>query len=236
MLRIYFNFNLIPKVIVFKLLFLFTGVAFGQSLGSYDRFWAAILRDQVGPIQSLQDQGFDINSPSPQLSPPLVHALHLDHKQVASYLAAQPELDIEATNEVGENALMMSALRGHLDLVRQLIERGAQVNKPGWAPLHYAATYSGENALAIVRLLLEHHAVVDTESPNRTTPLMMAAQNGSESVVQLLLEEGAQALQQNQLGLTAIDFAQRAGREPIVQLITRHIAMTRLPPPASNGW
>ena len=236
MLRTCFNFNFVLKVIVFKLFSLIAGAAIGQAGGSYEQFWIAIQRDQVAPIQALQARGFDINSTSPSLSPPLVHALHLDNKRVALYLAAQPELDLEAINEAGENALMMAALRGHLDLVELLIQRGAQVNKPGWAPLHYAATYSGNNALAIVRLLLEHHAFVDAESPNRSTPLMLAAQYGSEPVVQLLLEEGAQPLQKNQLGLTAIDFARRAGREPMAQLIARFARLTRPPAATGSGW
>jgi ankyrin repeat protein len=236
MLRTCFNFNFVLKVIVFKLFSLIAGAAIGQAGGSYEQFWIAIQRDQVAPIQALQARGFDINSTSPSLSPPLVHALHLDNKRVALYLAAQPELDLEAINEAGENALMMAALRGHLDLVELLIQRRAQVNKPGWAPLHYAATYSGNNALAIVRLLLEHHAFVDAESPNRSTPLMLAAQYGSEPVVQLLLEEGAQPLQKNQLGLTAIDFARRAGREPMAQLIARFARLTRPPAATGSGW
>lgn len=236
MLRNDFNFNFSLKVIVFKLLFGFFSLAFAQSGGSYERFWIAIQRNQVGPIQALQARGFDINSPSPNLSPPLVHALHLDHTRVAQFLADQPELDLEATNPAGENALMMAAIRGHLGLVQQLIERGAQVNKPGWAPLHYAASHTGRDALAITSLLLEHHAFVDTESPNGTTPLMMASQYGSEAVVRLLLEEGAQPLQKNQLGLTAIDFANRAGREHIAQLIARHVRQKQLPAASESGW
>jgi ankyrin repeat protein len=236
MLRNHFNFNFSLKVIVFKLLFIFCSLAIGQSGGSYDRFWTAVQRDQVGPIQSLLARGFDINSPSPQLSPALVHALHLDNTRVAAFLIAQPELDVDATSPAGENALMMAAIRGHLPMVQALIERGAQVNKPGWAPLHYAASHSGSAALPIAQLLLEHHAFVDTESPNGTTPLMMAAQYGSESVVRLLLEEGAQTLQQNQLGLTAIDFARRAGREHIAQLLALHVRQSQVPEASETGW
>ena len=102
---------------------------------------------------------------------------------------------------------MMAALKGHLDLVKKLIDRGADVNKPGWTPLHYAAT-SGH--LAIMELLLEHHAFIDAESPNGTTPLMMAAHYGTPAAVKLLLEAGADPTMKNQLGLTAIDFAHRA--------------------------
>jgi ankyrin repeat protein len=236
MLRNDFNFNFALKVFVFKLFFVFSAIATAQTGGSYDRFWTAIQRDQVGPIQSLLARGFDINSPSPDLSPALVHALHLDNTRVAAFLIAQPDLDVNATNQAGENALMMAAIRGHLPLVQALIERGAQVNKPGWAPLHYAASHTGGAALPMTQLLLKHHAFVDTESPNGTTPLMMAAQYGNESVVRLLLEEGAQALQQNQLGLTAIDFARRAGREHIAQLLAQHVRQNQAPNASESGW
>ena len=116
--------------------------------------------------------------------------------------------------------LMMAALKGHLDLVRKLIARDADVNKPGWAPLHYAAT---NGHLAIVRMLLDHHAYIDAESPNGTTPLMMAAHYGTPETVKLLLEAGADPLLKNSIGLTALDFAQRANRSDSAQLIAAFV-------------
>ena len=61
-----------------------------------------------------------------------------------------------------------------------------------------------------MELLLENHAYIDAESPNGTTPLMMAAHYGTPAAVKLLLEAGADPTLKNQLGLTAIDFARRA--------------------------
>ena len=115
---------------------------------------------------------------------------------------------------------MMAALKGHLELVRQLIGRDADVNKPGWTALHYAAT---NGHVAVMQLLLDHHAYIDAESPNGTTPLMMAAQYGSPGAVKLLLEAGADPLLKNQLGLTAIDFAQRANRKDSADLIAAFV-------------
>jgi hypothetical protein len=117
----------------------------------------------------------------------------------------------------------MASLKGHQSLVRQLIERGAQVNKPGWTPLHYAASNGNPQSLEIARLLLEHHAYIDAASPNGTTPLMMAAHYGLPALVDLLLEEGADPLLRNQQGLTAIDFARRAGRARDVEAIAAQI-------------
>ena len=75
----------------------------------------------------------------------------------------------------------------------------------------------------MVRLLLENHAYIDAESPNKTTPLMMAAHYGNPGVVKLLLEEGADPLLKNQLGLSAIDFAQRANRQASADIISAFV-------------
>jgi ankyrin repeat protein len=73
--------------------------------------------------------------------------------------------------------------------------------------LHYAA--SGGHA-AVIQLLLEHFAYVDSESPNGTTPLMMAAQYGTPEAIEALLAAGADPTLKNQRGLTALDFARKS--------------------------
>ena len=80
---------------------------------------------------------------------------------------------------------------------------------------------------AIIELLLEQHAYIDAESPNGTTPLMMAAHYGSPAAVKLLLEAGADPALKNQLGLTAIDFAYRAGRQDAADMIAANIRAAR---------
>ena len=126
---------------------------------------------------------------------------------------------VESRNAAGESPLMLAALKGQLPMVKRLIDRKAEVNKPGWAPLHYAATNAEPVSVELVRLLLEHHAYIDAESPNKTTPLMMAARYGTPDVVRLLLEEGADPTLRNEQGLTALDFAVRAERRDAATLI-----------------
>ena len=106
---------------------------------------------------------------------------------------------------------------------QRLIQHGAEVNKPGWTPLHYGASNPEPVSLAMVRLLLEHHAYIDAESPNKSTPLMMAARYGTDAVVKLLMEEGADPLVRNEQGLSAIDFARQVGRDGSVDLIARQV-------------
>ena len=111
---------------------------------------------------------------------------------------------------------MMACLRGQLDIARKLVARGADVNKMGWTPLHYAAT---GGHVALVELMLDKDAYIDAESPNGSTPLMMAAMYGSRETVQLLLQAGADPTLKNQLGMTAADFAGQAGRGDLVEAL-----------------
>jgi len=97
-------------------------------------------------------------------------------------------VDLNITNPQSENSLMLAAIQNQLELAQLLIDQGAEVNKTGWTPLHYAST---KGHIDMMRLLMENDAYLDAESPNGTTPLMMAAHYGTAKAVKLLLEEGA---------------------------------------------
>jgi ankyrin repeat protein len=70
-----------------------------------------------------------------------------------------------------------------------------------------------------MQMLLEESAYIDAESPNGTTPLMMAARYGNGQAVQLLIDEGADIQHKNQLGLTALDFATQAARPDAIKIV-----------------
>ena len=196
-------------------LFVFIAISSAQA-GSYEDFFTAIKRDNPGTVQSLLGRGFDPNTLNPQGVHGLLLAVQEPSPKVADVLIRWPGTNVEFRTAKDESPLMLASLRGHLDLVRKLIDRGADVNKTGWAPLHYAAT-SGH--VDIMELLLENHAYIDAESPNGTTPLMMAALYGTPASVKLLLDAGADAALRNQLGMTAIDFANKANRRDSAELI-----------------
>ena len=197
--------------------------------GSYEDFFGAIKQDNPTVVRNLLQRGFDANTPDPEGLRGLYLALREPAPKVAEVLADWPKTNVEVRTAQDESPLMMAALKGQTAMVRKLIGRGADVNKPGWAPLHYAAT---GGHLEIMNLLLEHHAFIDAESPNGTTPLMMAAHYGTPAAVKLLLEAGADTSMRNQLGLSAIDFAQRANRPDAAEAIAAHIRTQR----ATGRW
>ncbi len=192
--------------------------------GSYDDFFIAINRDDGATVKLLLQQGFDPNTVGPTGFAGLFLAIKGPSPKALEALLADSRLNVELRTAQDESPLMLAALAGMTDLCTQLIARNADVNKTGWAPLHYAAT--GSN-LQTLRLLLDNYAYIDAESPNQTTPLMMAAKYGNAQTVQLLLDSGADIGLKNALGLTAFDFAQQAGRLDSADLISAAIRANR---------
>lgn len=195
------------------LIFVFTGF-YSVNAGSFDDFFVAIRNDNAGAVTQLLERGFDPNTRDPKGQPGLAMAMQQQSLKAARALLSSPAIDVNALNEAGESALMIAALKGDLAGAQLLLERGAKVNQPGWSPLHYAA--SGPEP-KLVQLLIERGADLNSASPNDTTPLMMAAQYGSEDSVQLLLKRGADPKRRNQRQLGAADFARQAGRESLVK-------------------
>ena len=202
-------------------LVLFIGVS-SAAAGSYEDFFGAVRTGDGRSIRQLVERGFDPNARDPQGQTALHLALRDQTPAVAEALWASATLDIDAVNAHGETPLMMAALKGELEWVRKLLARGAKVHQPGWAPLHYAATGPDPQ---IVTVLLDRGAPIEAESPNRSTPLMMASQYGPEASVDLLLARGADAKRKNDLGLDAVEFARRSGRDFLVEKLKR--AQTR---------
>jgi uncharacterized protein len=187
---------------------------YSANAGSFEDFFIAIKNDNAGTLNGLLDRGFDPNTADEKGQPGLTIAMQAGTLSAARALLARPATDVNALNQARESALMMAALKGNLEGAQLLLDRGAKVNLSGWSPLHYAATGPEPK---VVQLLLDRGAEIDAGAPNGTTPLMMAAQYGSEASVALLLARGADVKRRSQLDLSAVDFARKAGRLALVE-------------------
>lgn len=214
-MRIYFKF--------IAYLVILLGLSLARA-GSYEDFFSAIKRDDGPAITNLLLRGFDPNALDPAGRHGLFLALQEGSFKAADALIYWPKTNVEWRNAKDESPLMIASLKGQKELVRKLIDRDAHVNKPGWTPLHYAAT---GGHLEVMLMLLEDHAFIDAESPNKSTPLMMAAMYSTPAAVRLLLEAGADPMVKNELGMTAVDFAQRANRKDAADLIAAAIRSTQ---------
>jgi len=190
--------------------------------GSYEDFFTAAHRDEVKVVSNLLSRGFDPNTVNLNGEPAILHALKQESMQTAELLIKHPKINVNVRNPHAETPLMLVCLKGDLRLAKLLVGRQADINHPGWTPLHYAAT---GGHVAIIQMLLEESAYIDAESPNGTTPLMMAARYGNGQAVQLLIDEGADIHHKNQLGLTALDFATQGARPDAIKILREALEM-----------
>lgn len=188
-----------------------------QSAAREDLF-RAIRRDDAHAMRTALLRGADSNALDDSGEPAIVLAARSRCWNAVRALAELRGTRLGAANRDGSNALMYAALHGETELVRALVGRKAEVNKTGWTPLHFAAANGHVEA---IRFLLEHHAYIDAESPNGTTPLMMAARQAQPSSVRLLIKEGADPTPRNQSGLDAATYAKMAGDPELSNWLAR---------------
>ena len=128
-------------------------------------------------------------------------------------------------NKYGESPLHVAVKRGDLDKVRSLLLEGADVNSKdhaGWRPIHEAMR-EGDNALNIIRLLVEHNANINALSDSGSTALHDAAAYMSEEIIEYLIKSGADPAIENLDGKTPLHIAkmpQYARTKQILQLLT----------------
>lgn len=104
--------------------------------------------------------------------------------------------------EQGFSALMYACERGNLELVKLLVDRGADVNarEPAFhfTPLMAAASGKGFSdgaekeirALNIVELLVQHGAEVNASGKNGHTAIKFADESGHKQIVNFLESHG----------------------------------------------
>lgn len=197
------------------------GAALPGRAAPVDDFFRAIRRDDARAVIAMLLRGFDANTPDREGRSGLHLALQLEAYAAADALLAAPALEVDRPNGNDETPLMLAAIKGQLALCKKLVQRGAQVVRPGWSPLHYAATAPDPGVL---EWLLSQGADVDAEAPNGSTPLMLAAGYGSYAAVDRLLAAGAATHVANDAGLRASDFAERAGRDALARRLANFAA------------
>nr|XP_057927637.1 kinase D-interacting substrate of 220 kDa B isoform X2 [Doryrhamphus excisus] len=128
--------------------------------------------------------------------------------------------EVDGRSDNGQTPLMLAAEQGSLDIVQELIRRGANVNLDDvdcWSALISAAK---EGHVEVVKELLENSAYIEHRDMGGWTALMWAAYKGRMEVTKVLLEQGANPnTTGQQYSVYPIIWASGRGHAHIVKLL-----------------
>jgi len=199
-------------------------------------------------VRSLIDRGADLNAISEDgydvKWTPLHVAIKGGRRDIA-ILLLERGADTETRDIKDQTALYMASSCGYADVVRSLVDRGADLNAicqdhkdnnidVKWTPL-LVAIYNKRRDIAI--LLLERGADTETRGGRDENALYMASSYGCADVVQQLLSHGADLNAESyELGeyhtivkWTPLHVASRDGTLPIAKMLLEHGANPNAP-------
>lgn len=170
----------------------------GQDTDGRTPVMIATVARQTEAVRALVEAGADVDIRDNRMDNVFLYAGAnglLDVLRIANEAGADPAI----TNRFGGTALIPASERGHVEVVRYLLDESDvdvdHVNRLGWTALLEAIILSDGGAAhqEIVRLLLEAGADPDIADGDGVTPLAHARSRGYEEIAALLVAAGARA-------------------------------------------
>ncbi|UCE40251.1 MAG: ankyrin repeat domain-containing protein [Candidatus Aminicenantes bacterium] len=149
-----------------------------------------------------------------------------DLKTVKAILDKNPSL-LNIKNQNGYTALHWACMRAHWNIVRYLVEKGADLNVvggDGGTQINWAVHHDN---VEIIKLLLANGAKLNSQNQWGMTELHTAIWRGNINVVRFLLDHGSDPDIKTKEGWTAMHYAYRSGHDNIIEMLKkRGLSMT----------
>ncbi|XP_043944757.1 ankyrin repeat domain-containing protein 16 [Protopterus annectens] len=170
----------------------------------------------------VEDVGMDIELCNADYKRPLHEAASMGKRDCLLYLISSGA-KVDCLKKADWTPLMMACTKTNLDVIKDLIEHGANPalkNKDGWNSFHIACR-EGDPQI-ITYILSASPCIWDTESKIHRTPLHTAAMHGCSEVVDILLERcGYTPDSRDSCGVTPFTDAVRNGHTDIAKLLMK---------------
>lgn len=178
----------------------------------------AVANGDLREVRRLLAAGYNINELG-ENGPPILLAIQNGHHVIVQELLDHgADLSLQSEKN-GETLLMIAVRAGNMDLIRQTLAKGTDVNAishKGESALHLAAK---GNHTEILQLLLDHGANVNIKGYLGTTPLFAAAQAGQSENLKILLQHGADIHIKTLQGNSALSPAIHSKNTEVVKLL-----------------
>ena len=152
--------------------------------------------------------------------------------RLALHEGADPNPDMERVGVLGRTALIRAAERGDVEIVRELLAAGADINAVD-AVENTALTYAVDNGhLEVVKLILrvciDTNTDINGQNEMGDTDLMIAADKGYAEIIRELLAAGADVNEVNFEGSSALILAADNGHlNAVRELLAAHPDINR---------
>ena len=197
---------------------------------------SAIYEQRKDLCEFLIQRGADVNAKDKWGQTSLYLAIRNDDSDIMNILIANgAEVDIKHTRGgMEEAALMYAAMTGRTEVVKLLLEAGADINVKNdrdQTALHvpldirnsdYQKSRGGRYRLSkdTIKMLLDKGADVNLKDKDGRTPLHLAAESADGDIVKLLLDKGARVSEKDdESGFTALHHAARFGNKDAAELL-----------------
>ncbi|KAK1244454.1 hypothetical protein MKX07_003253 [Trichoderma sp. CBMAI-0711] len=173
----------------------------------------------------------DANAATHDGDTPLSNAIKSDNLPLAGLLLENNANPNMQSAEEGQWPLHHAVIKGNPAMVRLLLEHGADPRGTMTrllTPLHLAALLDNENALELVKLLLDSKDIdLNAQADTGDTALMLAVQEQRKDVVEALLEAGVDPELATTNDITPLERAITTSNIEIFDLLIKHGANPR---------
>ncbi|WP_342263506.1 ankyrin repeat domain-containing protein [Spiroplasma endosymbiont of Clivina fossor] len=188
----------------------------------------AINKDAIDFIKFLLENGADVNLQEKKVSMSIINAINNNNWEIINILFDHGHNVNFQDPLVNNTYLHIAARNGQLELVKLLLERGANPNiqeKKGLTPLYFAA--ESDKTEVVQELLTNKNSknTIDINLSNNLgdTPLQIASFKGHHKVVELLLKNHKiDVNKKDYYGDNALIVAARNGKTNVVKELLKH--------------
>ena len=152
----------------------------------------AIFNDRAEIVEMLLNKGANAGEKGALNQTPLHYACQSNITQIFDMIIASKDVDIDAQDDDGDTALIISARRGKLQYVKTLVEKGAKLdlqNNTQSTALHYSAK---RGDVSIAKILLDANADFNLMDENNKTPFLLACEHQAGQIAAMISAKFAQ--------------------------------------------